>query len=394
MDISANPDKFEDEEEALHSTAVSNEKFSCSIYNVMKKEQENLIMSPFSISCVVAMVSTGATGNTLQQIQSAFFFPSNHSLQLGYQQIIPAIRSTDNFIMETANTIFAMEDFSLLPEYEEILTRNFHSSIQRVDFGDTVVAARMINNWVEEVTREKIKNLVTKKMLSPDTRMVLISAFYIKADWKTKFYHKRTTEEDFFVSPTIKVKSQMMKTKGDFLWANLETLACTMVELPYTGGRIVLQVLLPNEKHKIGEVEEKLMNHRIQELFQHASNYETVDIHLPKFKLEQTINLKNHLVTLGVKDMFVPGLADFSGIDGTSQLCVSRVLQKVSVEITEEGTEAAAATAVIIEKATCPKPSPSKQFVANHPFIFFMRDRTTGMLLFMGKMANPQAGAA
>jgi serpin B len=394
MDISANPDKFEDEDEALHSAAVSNEKLSCLIYNVMKKEHENLIMSPFSISCVIAMVSTGARGNTLQQIQSAFFFPSDHSLQLGYQQIIPAIRSTDNFIMETANTIFAMEDFSLLPEYEEILTRNFHSSIQRVDFGDTVVAAARINNWVEEVTREKIKNLITEKMLSSETMMVLISALYFKADWKTKFDRQRTTEEPFFVSPTLTVESQMMKKKGDFLWANLETLACTMVELPYTGGRCSLQVLLPNEKHKIGEVEEKLMNHRIQELFELASNYETVDIQLPKFKLEQTINLKNHLVTLGVEDMFMPGLADFSGIDGTSQLCVSRVLQKVSVEITEDGTEAAAATAVILTKAACPKPSPSKQFVANHPFIFFMRDRTTGMLLFMGKMANPQAGAA
>ena len=392
MDISANPEEFEDEEEALHSAAVSNENFSCALYNVMK-EQENLIMSPFSISCVVAMVSTGARGNTLQQIQSAFFFKSNHSLQIGYQQIIPAIRSTDNFIMETANTIFAMEDFSLLPEYEEILTRNFHSSIQRVDFGDTVVSARMINNWVEEVTREKIKNLITKKMLSSDTRMVLISALYIKADWETKFDHKRTSEEDFFVSPAITVKSQMMKKKGDFLWANLETLACTMVELPYTGGRIVLQVLLPNEKHKIGEVEEKLMNHRIQELFEDASNYETVDIQLPKFKLEQTINLKNHLVTLGVKDMFMPGLADFSGIDGTRQLCVSRVLQKAYFEITEDGTEAAAATAVIMF-GLCAQPPPSKQFVANHPFIFFMRDRTTDMLLFTGKMANPQAGAA
>ena len=186
----------------------------------------------------------------------------------------------------------------------------------------------------------------------------------------------------------------MMKKKKDFLWANLDTLDSTMVELPYTGDRIVLQVLLPNEKHKIGEVEEKLMNHRIQELFEHASNYETVDINLTKFKLEQTINLKNHLVTLGVKDMFMPGLADFSGIDGTRQLCVSRVLQKAYFEITEDGTEAAAATAVIMKYGACSQPPPSKQFVANHPFIFFMRDRTTGILLFMGKMANPQAGAA
>ena len=131
----------------------------------------------------MAMVSTGARGNTLQQIQSACFFPSSPSLQLGYQQAIPTIRSTDSFIMEAANTIFAMEDFSLLPEFEEILTRNFQSSIQRVDFGDPDVAARMINNWVEEMTRERIKNLITKNMISSATRMVLINGIYFKGDW-------------------------------------------------------------------------------------------------------------------------------------------------------------------------------------------------------------------
>jgi len=387
MDISANPDKIEDGE-AIQSVAFSNEKFSWAIYNVMKAEQENLIMSPFSVSCVMAMVSTGAKGKTLQQIQAAFFFPSSPSLQLGYQQAIPTIRSTDIFIMEAANTIFAMVDFPFLPEFEEILTRNFHSSIQRVVFGDPDVADA-INNWVEGITKDMIKNLITENMLSSVTRMVLISCIYFKGDWKAKFDHNRTKEEDFFVSPTITVKVQMMKKKKDFLWANLDTLASTMVELPYTGDRIVLQVLLPNEKHKIGELEEKLMNHNVQELFESGKCETKVDIQLPKFKLEQTLDLEKHLATLGVKDMFIPGLADFSGIDGSRELFVSKVLQKAFIEITEDGTEAAAATVVSMDAMTCPQPaSPSKQFVADHPFIFFLKD-SAGMLLFMGKMANP-----
>ncbi len=159
-----------------------------------------------------------------------------------------------------------------------------------------------------------------------------------------------------------------------------------MVELPYKGDRIVMQVLLPIEKDGLKELEEKLMNQNIQKLFDDA-DYKKVKIQLPKFKLEQTIPLTEHLTNLGMKDMFSKGLADFSGIDGSKELYVSTVLQKAFLEVNESGTEAAAVT--ILPATGCCAPSKLTEFTADHPFIFYLRDKLTGMLLFQGRVNDP-----
>ena len=178
-----------------------------------------------------------------------------------------------------------------------------------------------------------------------------------------------------------------MKQENKFSWAYIETLASSMVEMPYKGDRIVMQVLLPGDRHGLGELEKMLINHNVQELFE-KERYETkVMVQLPKFKLEQTIPLTDHLTTLGMKDMFIGGVADFSGIDGTKQLYVSSVIQKAFIEVNEEGSEAAAATGAVMMMRSMP--APPEQFVADHPFIFYLRDKTTGMLLFQGRVVNP-----
>eukprot|EP00092_Neocalanus_flemingeri_P069751 GFUD01085537.1.p1 GENE.GFUD01085537.1~~GFUD01085537.1.p1 ORF type:complete len:468 (+),score=155.40 GFUD01085537.1:327-1730(+) len=379
-------DKIEHTEE-VRSVAASNEQFSSKLYDVLKGEEGNLIMSPFSVSGVMAMVSAGAGGNTLQQIQSGLSFPSPSSLQLGYQDTIPALRSTDNFTLEAANTVFAMKDFSVLPQYQEMLHRSFHASIQAVDFGDKHGAAKMINNWVEKMTRDKIKHLIKADMLSALTRLVLVNAIYFKGDWAAKFDPQLTKKQNFSVSPTITVKMPMMIQEREFPWAYLDPLASTMVELPYKGDRIVMQVLLPEDRHGLGELEEKLNNYDVQELFAKASFETKVMVQLPKFKLEQRIPLTEHLITLGMKDMFTEGVADFSGIDGTRQLFISSVVQKAFIEVNEEGSEAAAATGAVMMMRSMP--APPEQFVADHPFIFYVRDKTTGMLLFQGRVVDP-----
>ena len=385
-------DNLEDNTEALRIVAISNDQFSTKLYNIMKEEEGNLIMSPCSVSICVAMLSAGARGNTLQQIQSAFSFPPASDLHLGYKDIIPALRSSDDFItLETGNTIFASKDLSVLEDYQEVLSRSFHATIQTVEFGDNEEAAKIINSWVEKMTRDRIKNLVHEDMLSSRTSLVLVSTIYFKGDWKYKFDPELTGEKDFFVSPTITVKVLMMKKEKKFFWANLETLASTMVELPYNGDRMVMQVLLPDEKNGLAELEEKLMTHSAQELFDQL-NFETkVELQLPKFKVEQSIDLEDPLMGLGVRDMFTYGEADFSGIDGNRDQFVNQVIHKAFIEVTEDGTEAAAATAALMKygcSAHCPPPPPAKQFIVDHPFMFYLRDRTTGMLLFQGRVVN------
>jgi len=379
-------DKIEHVEE-VKSVAKSNDQFSKSFYDLLRKEEGNLIMSPFSVSGVMAMVSAGARGNTLDQIMSGLSFPAPGTLQLGYKDTIPALRSTENFTLEAANTVFAMKDFSVLPEYQELLHNSFHASIQNVDFGDSELAARMINNWVGKMTMDKIKHLIKADMLNALTRLVLVNAIYFKGDWDAKFDQKLTKDQDFSVSPSDTVTVKMMMQERKFQWAYLDSLSSSMVELPYKGNRIVMQILLPAERHALAEVEEKLKKNNVQELFEKESYQTKVNIQLPKFKLEKTIPLTAHLNSLGLKDMFSDGLADFSGIDGTKQLFVSEVVQKAFIEVNEEGSEAAAATGAVMMMRSMP--APPEQFIADHPFIFFIRDKTTGMLLFQGRVANP-----
>merc|ERR1712212_1290707 len=267
-------DKIEYVEE-VKSIAKSNDQFSKSFYDLLREEEGNLIMSPFSVSGVMSMVSAGARGKTLDQIMTGLSFPPPDTLQLGYQ---------------------------------ELLHNSFHASIQSVDFGDSQLAARMINNWVEKMTMDKIKHLIKADMLNALTRLVLVNAIYFKGDWEAKFDQKLTKDQDFSVSPSDTVTVKMMRQERKFQWAHLESLASHMVELPYKGNRIVMQVLLPAEKHGLSEVEKMLKKHNVQELFEKESYQTKVNIQLPKFKLEKTIPLTSHLNSLGLKDMFSEGL--------------------------------------------------------------------------------------
>merc|ERR1711970_1686451 len=189
--------------------------------NLLKEEEGNLIISPFSVSAVLAMLSAGAQGSTLEQIRSGLSFPAQASLMLGYQDTIPALRSTQNFTLEAANTVFAMKDFSVLPEFQESLHRSFHASMQSLDFGDSQLAARMINNWVEKMTMDKIKHLISADMLNALTRLVLVNAIYFKGDWEAKFDQKLTKDQDFSVSPSDTVTVEMMRQERKFQWAYL-----------------------------------------------------------------------------------------------------------------------------------------------------------------------------
>jgi len=371
----------------VREVAASNEEFSTKLYNLMRGEEGNLIMSPFSVSSVMAMLSAGAAENTLQQITAGLSFPSSSSLLLGYQDSIPALRSNENFTLEAANSIFAMKDFSVLSQYQEALHKSFHASIQTVDFGDSHEAARMINNWVQKMTRDKIQHLIKADMLNELTRLVLVNAIYFKGDWAAKFNSQLTKDHDFTASPSLTVKVPMMRQEQKIQFAALEPLSSTMIELPYKGDRIVMQVLLPDERNGLEKLEEKLTKHKVQDLFDEASYETKVNIQLPKFKLEHRTSLTDYLTTLGMQDMFTGGVADFSGIDGTKQLYVSSVVQKAFIEVNEEGSEAAAATGAVVMMRSMP--APPEQFVADHPFLFYLRDTTTGMLLFQGRVVNP-----
>ena len=242
-------------------------------------------------------------------------------------------------------------------------------------------------------TDRGIRNMIKPDMISPDTLMVLVNAIHFKGNWTAGFKPRLTKHAKFFVSSSSTVKVPMMRQKNKFYWANLKSLASTMLELPYKGNRMVMQVLLPNDKDGLGGLEKKLKSQNLQEMFEKQKSKTTVNVKLPKFKAERTLLLRQHLVTMGMKNMFDDSLADFSGIDGTEQLFVSEVFHKTLIDVNEKGGEAAGAeinsilrNSVRSEIARTEKIIP---FVANHPFIFYVRDKTTGMLLFQGRVSNP-----
>ena len=165
----------------------SNDKFSTKLYDLLRKEYQNLVFSPFSISAVMAMLSTGARGQTLDQIKKGLFFPPSSTLQAEYRNIIPSIRSTEDFTIEIANKVFVNKNFSILRNFKEILRNSFHSNIQNMDFEDSKAAADTINDWVEDRTRDKIKDLIQPDMIDGETSLVLVNAIYFKSNWAKKF---------------------------------------------------------------------------------------------------------------------------------------------------------------------------------------------------------------
>merc|ERR1719244_445726 len=362
----------------------SNDKFSTKLYDLLRRQYQNLVFSPFSISTVMAMLSAGARGETLHQINKGFFFPPSPTLQAEYKSIIPSIRSTEDFTIEIANKVFVKKNFSILRNFQEILKNSFHSTIQSMNFEDSKAAANTINDWVEDRTRDEIKDLIQPDMINGDTRMVLVNAMYFKSNWAKKF--DRTEPMKFHISPSSSVAVPMMRKSEEIFYASLNSLSSTMIELPYKGNRIVMQVLLPNTKYGLVGLEDKLKNVDIHELFEKEKEKTEVIIGLPKFKQENTVQLNKQLSMLGLNNMFYP-LADFSGISDVSGLHVSQVVQKAFIEVNEEGTEAAAATGAVAVAFS--GPVNESFFIADHPFIFFIRDKETGILLFQGRVINP-----
>ena len=376
---------------AVESVSKATEEFSKSLYGVVKEGEEgNILFSPYSVAAVLAMLSEGARGETLAMMKKKMHLPDARTLRAGYRDIIPALRTNENFTLDTANTAFVMKDFQVLEEFQTSLHENYHAAMSTVDFAENEKAARMINDWVKTETRDKITDLIPADSLNAMTRLVLVNAVYFKADWEAQFKKDQTLPRNFWVAETKSKEVMMMNLmdhKMDF--ASLDQLECTMVELPYKGNRVVMQLILPRERTGVFEMENKLAQVDLQPLFSQNKRNVKVDLSLPRFKLSHSLALSDSLQQIGMADMFFDGKADFSGIDGSRDLYVSSVVQKVFVEVNEEGSEAAAATAAIM-KLRC-IPPPNQVFNVDHPFIFIIRDKLTGMILFQGRVLDPTA---
>ena len=304
----------------------------------------------------------------------------------GYRKLLPTLAANKDFTLTIANRIYLQKGFKPKAKFQKTLSRNFYATAVVTDFSSGTKAAKEMNTWVEKVTHDKIKDLMNPRMLGPATRMVLINAIHFKGDWKTKFNVALTKEKDFLTESgqTVKVPTMHLEMKIEI--AVLEQLKSKVLRLPYKGDRIVMDIVLPDDKGGLRVLEKKLKTLNEKDLVNENTLHKEVIVDLPKFKLKKTWrSLKAVLKRLGITAIFHGGLKGIA--DGP--LMVSDVIQKACIEVDETGSEASAATGVLMKFRSTSIDNEKIHFKADHPFLFIIRDTQTGLLLFRGRVSDP-----
>ena len=369
--------------------AKANLKFLAKVYSLLVKSagnESNMVASPFSISAVMAMALAGAGGSTSEQMLSVFSFSDKEKDTIeGYEAILNGLVDLNDITLDTANTLFVHQNYQILEAYLSKIKKHFKTSPRNLDFGNDEEARNVINCWVEEKTRDKIQELIPPGSITDLTRLILVNAVYFKGNWKDKFEVEETKKEDFTLLDGSTAKVDMMTRKGKYNFAVNNDIGCTVLMMPYKGERLSMLIYLSNDPAKFNELEAKFAS-------LDPAEFQVMDrefiVSLPKFKVETThAKLVSNLRELGLVDIFDQAKADFSGISGNKDLYVSDIIQKAFIEVNEEGSEAAAATAMMMK--TYMMPAPPKKFYCNRPFLFAIRDNLTGMMLFVGRVVNP-----
>jgi len=371
----------------------ANNSFALDIYKRYCPSDTNIFFSPYSISSALAMTYEGARGKTAEEMAKVFYFPRDEkSRREGYLFLYGEINRKDKkYKLSTANALWVQKDYHFLNEYIGVVKKYYGGSVKNMDFKTRAEESRKeINRWVEKETNDKIKDIIPSGAINAITRLVLTNAVYFKGEWAKQFDSKKTRDEDFTVSAGKKVKVPMMERTGDeAVFPYAEDSAAQILEMPYSGDDLSMLVLLP-KNGDMKKLENFLSVKKLQE-WKGSVKKQRVDVFFPKFKFETKYFMAKDLAEMGMAEAF-SGSADFSGMTGQKDLCISRVIHQAFVEVNEEGTEAAAATAVIMKLTAMPSQQPPVPvFRADRPFIFIIQQKATGNMLFMGRVSNPLA---
>ena len=379
--------------EDLRALAAGNAQFAFDLYRSLRGGKGNLFLSPYSISIALAMTFGGAEGATASQMAETMHFalpPSSlHPAFNAYSQDLQARAAASKggtpFELSIANSLWGQKNLPFRNDFLDLLAENYGAGLRLVDFASNPEAARLaINQWVSDETKQKILDLIPAGAVDPMTRLVLANAIYFKAGWQSAFDKDATQSEPFHLLDGSTVKASMMKKTGQFGYALMS--GYRAIDLPYQTGSLSMWILLP-DPGQFQPVEQQLNPGLIADLAGNVK-YGSVDLGIPKFSYESSFNLNETLKTLGMTDAFDPDRADFSGMDGEHDLYIGNVMHKAFVSVDENGTEAAAATAVAMEASAVEAGGPIA-FTVDRPFIFFIRDDQTGSLLFVGRVLDP-----
>lgn len=367
--------------------ALGTEGFAFTLYRHLATEPGNLFFSPFSLETALAMTAAGARGETAAEMVKVLGFGDtglNHGAwQARWQALRPAEDSPNQ--LNVANALWLQKDFHFLPDYLELVKRHYGAELSTVDYVQNLEGARStINSWVEKQTREKITELLKPGVLKNDTRLVLTNAIYFYGQWMQAFDSRLTSPQPFHLGSAKSVEVPMMRGKRTLPFASMD--GVSLIELPYLGEKLSMVIVLPDKVDGLSALEDRLTARQWEAWLDRLAPAE-VSIALPRFKVTSEFRVDDPLKAMGMKSAFSSD-ADFSGMTGEKDLAISAVVHKAYVDVNEEGTEAAAATAVVLEKLMA-RPIPT--FIADHPFAFLIRERSTATILFMGRLVDPNA---
>jgi serpin B len=380
--------------------AEGNSTLALNLYQLLKKEGGNLFYSPYSVSEAMAMTYGGARGETAAQMAAALqFLLAQDKLQAAFNSTDIALASREQvaadqslqgqdgkgFRLKVANAIWGQKGFKFSAAYLDLLAQNYGAGMRIVDYEKATEASRQtINQWVADQTENRIKDLIPPGAVTNMTRLVLTNAIYFNAAWATRFNESQTENGSFSLPDGSKVNVPMMKQYAKH-YNYAEDSNYQAIELPYEGQQLSMIILLPREA-QFDQFEAALSYTRLNAILAQMESA-SVDLSMPKFKIESEMDLVKSLQKLGLAAAFDPAQADFSGMTGQKDLYISGVVHKAYVTVDENGTEAAAATGVMMGLTAMPVEI--KEFSMDRPFIFLIRDNPTGTLLFMGRVMDP-----
>ena len=374
----------------LQSLVRGNTAFALDMYQNVRLNEGNIFFSPYSISTAFAMTYAGAQCETQKQMAGVFRFsldpnllhPAFSELQAHFQKL----QENSPFRLNIANALWIQKEYELLKAFVELNQKYYRANLYNLDFNKDPEGSRLkINDWVEDETKNKIRDLRPGGAIKTFTRLVLTNTIYFKAEWQNTFNAHNTKDQDFWITSEEKIKVQMMSQKDRFGYRENETFQ--ILEMPYIRRDLSMIVILPKKKDGLPDLESNLTPKTLDEWISNL-NRQQVNVLFPKFTTTQNLDLKKILRALGMVDAFTEN-ADFSGMEPKKELYITDALHKAFIDVDEVGTEAAAATAVSVGVTSMPPPEVVPEFRADHPFFYLIQGNQTRSILFVGRLTRP-----
>ena len=368
-------------EQDVSNLVDANNKFAFDKFNYYQnKGEENLFLSPYSISNAMGMVYEGANGQTKYEIQSVFHYPKNSDQATAYMYNLLNSNSKE-YQLNTANALWIKDDFDIKQNYIETIQDYYGGEITKLDFNQAEQSRQTINSWVELQTNDKIKDLLPQGSINGLNRVILTNAIYFKGEWVKEFDKCATKERPFYLADNKNIMIDTMYQKNGFEY--MENNNVQVLQMDYKGNDLSMMIILPkiNNQQTIDNLSYGQIKSWRSQLYENE-----VKVYMPKFKLENKYSMKNALIEMGMPTTFTED-ADLTSI--AKDLYISSIIHQTYIEVDEKGTEAAAATGITLSTSAA-APGNGIIFNANHPFVYIIQENNTGEILFIGKMDNPK----